>query len=268
MQGCAYLQKQTTSQRLKWPQKDRQFREKWDTFDNFAKGSAGGDSALLKMVAQPPWKQSVTTPQVLLLLPWGKIRFLYIHRQSCKVPNPHEEILSLTQVQLLMCHAVSPALNTTLLFSSGSCSWFSQGSHKSNVRTYSNLWSWGDENSTSAHSKRFSWPQVMSLIGLISVLSYMITWHQKTYSNISPVIFCSMLGQAQWPFECPLLCLVYIFARRELVELRCPSVKVEDGWNCCQQSRNAVEKYYLNGEFTGTYVSNVGFKNILNLGIS
>lgn len=28
------------------------------------------------------------------------------------------------------------------------------------------------------------------------------------------------------------------------------------------------EKYYLNAEFTGAYVSNVGFKNIFNLGIS
>lgn len=158
---------------------------------------------------------------------------------------------------------------TQSCFSSpGSCSWFSQGSHKSNFRTYSNFWSWGDENSTSAHSKRISWPQVMSLlVWLLYFLIWLLGIRRPT-AILVLWYFCSVLGQAQKAFDCTHWCLVYIFARHELVKLRCPSVKIEDGWNCCLQSRNAVEKYYLNAEFTGTNMSNVGFKNILNLGIS
>lgn len=117
-----------------------------------------------------------------------------MHRHSCKASKPHREIPRLTEVQLLTWCAISLALNTPLLLSPGFCSWFSQGPHKSNFRTSSNFWSWGDENSTSAHSKRVSHPQVMSFIGLTSVLSYVITWHQKTYNSISPVILLQCVG--------------------------------------------------------------------------
>lgn len=125
---------------------------------------------------------------VSFLLAWRENRLLYMHRQSCKAPNPYSEIPSLIRVQLLMLYAASLILNTPLLLSPGSCSWSPQGSYKSNFRTYSNFWCWGDENSPSAHSQRISWSKVRSFIGLTSVVSYMITCHQKTYSNISPAI--------------------------------------------------------------------------------
>lgn len=192
-QGYAYLQKQTTSRKMKWPWKGRQFREKWGTLASFAKGRAGGDSDAEDGCPAIQVTVCDYSPGSFLL-PWGKIRLLYMPRLFCKAPNPHREIPSLTRVQLLTCCALSPALNTTLIFSLGSCSWFSQGSHKSNFRACSNFWSWGDENSTSAHSKRISWPQVMSLIALTSVLSYMITWNWKTYSNTSPVVLLQCVG--------------------------------------------------------------------------
>lgn len=192
-QGCAYLQRQTTSHEVKWPWKERQFREKWDTFASCAKGRAGGDSALLK---KPPWKQSVATPQVLFCYPGVKSDtpdHTITYTDTPAKFLTHTERSSVWQESSSKC-AVSPALNTTLLFSPGSCSCFSQGSHKSNFRACSNFWSWGDEDSTSAHSKRISWPQVMSLIALTSVFSYLITWNQKTYSNISPVILLQCVG--------------------------------------------------------------------------
>lgn len=148
----------------------------------------GGDSALLKVVTQPPWKQSVATLQFLFSYPGGKKRLLYMHRQSGKAPNPHSEIPSLIQVQLLMSYAASLALNTSLLLSPGSYSWSPQGSYKGNFRTYSNFWCWGDENSPSACSQRISRSKVRSFIGLTVVVSYMFTFQQKPYSNISPAV--------------------------------------------------------------------------------
>ena len=57
-------------------------------FAYFAKGNAGGDSVLLKVVAQPPWKQSVATPQFLFSYPGGKTGF-YTGTDSPAKPLTH-----------------------------------------------------------------------------------------------------------------------------------------------------------------------------------
>lgn len=53
----------------------------------FGKGTAEGNSVLLQVVTEPPWKQSV----VSFLL----TRRENMHRQSCRALNPRSEIPSL-----------------------------------------------------------------------------------------------------------------------------------------------------------------------------
>lgn len=156
----------------------------------------GLDSALLKEAVQLPWMRSVATSQFLFSCRGGKTGFSRCMDSPAKLLHAVDPQSDTSLALNIFCCFLS--LNTPLLLSPGFCSWTSQGSYKSNFRTYSNFWCWGDENSPSAHSQRISSSKVRSFLLLTSCSflgDYLPPEDLQPYGSCHT--FCSVLGQAQ-----------------------------------------------------------------------